>query len=210
MQAVRRQAEDDVARPRGRPVEERGALHDPDAEPGQVEVVLAHQPRMLGRLAADEGASREPAAVGDAADQLGDLERVQPADGHIVEEVQRRGAGAHDVVGAHGDEVVADGVEPTHGIRDGGLRTYAVGRRHQHRLAIAGRHRERRSEPAEAAQDARAVGGRHCRSHQLDGAVPSLDVDAGLGVGRATHRTPVPAISSTNLRSPASYGTGSG
>ena len=208
MQPVRRQAQDHIARPRGRPVQQRRALHDPHAEPGEVEVVLAHQPRVLGRLAAHQRTAGEPAPVGDAADELRDLVRVQPAHRHVVEEEQGRSAGAHDVVRAHRDEVMADGVEPPDGVRDGGLRAHAVGRGDQHRLAIAGRHRERRPEPAEAAEHARDVRRGDRRAHQLDRTVPGLDIDAGVGVRRAAHR--VPAISSMNLRSPASYGTGSG
>ena len=52
-----------------------------------------------------------PAAVGDARDELLDLVGVELADRDVVEEEQRLGALAHDVVDAHRDEVDADGVE---------------------------------------------------------------------------------------------------
>ena len=208
MQPVRRQAQDHIARPRGRPVQQRRALHDPHAEPGEVEVVLAHQPRVLGRLAAHQRTAGEPAPVGDAADELRDLDRVQPAHRHVVEEEQGRSAGAHDVVRAHRDEVVADGVEPPDGVRDGGLRAHAVGRGDQHRLAIAGGTANAAPNPPRPPSTPGTCVAADRRAHQLDRAVPGLDVDAGVGVRRAAHR--VPAISSMNLRSPASYGTGSG
>ena len=67
-----------------------------------------HRPRVLGRLAADQGAAGEPAAGGDPADDRGHALRVEPADGHVVEEEERLGAGADDVVGAHRDEVDAE------------------------------------------------------------------------------------------------------
>ena len=42
---------------------------------------------------------------------------------------------------------------------------------------------EEPGEPAEAAEDLGATGAAHVGLHQLDGAVPRLDVDAGCGVG---------------------------
>ena len=68
------------------------------------------QARVLGRLAADERAAGLAAARRDAADEAGDGLRVEPADGDVVEEGERLGAAADDVVGAHRDEVDADRV----------------------------------------------------------------------------------------------------
>ena len=62
---------------RGRPVHQPVALHDADAEAGQVELVGLHQPRVLGRLAADERAAGQPAAVGHRADDRRDALRAR-------------------------------------------------------------------------------------------------------------------------------------
>ena len=93
----------------------RDALDDADAAAGEVELVRLEEAGVLGRLAADERGARLAAAGGDAADELGDADRIEPADGDVVEEGQRLGAGAHDVVGAHRDEVDADRVEAADG-----------------------------------------------------------------------------------------------
>ena len=56
------------------------ALDGADGEPGQIVVARGIHARHLGRLAADEGASRLPAALGDAGDdRLRDL-GLEPAD----------------------------------------------------------------------------------------------------------------------------------
>ena len=93
-------------------------------------------------------ASRQPSAMPD--DELGDLLRVEPPDGDVVEEEQRLGAAAGDVVGAHRDEIAADRVVAADRGGDRGLRADAVGRRDEHRRAVAGRDRDRRAEAAEA------------------------------------------------------------
>ena len=137
-------------------VDDARALDDADRGAGQVERVGVHQPRVLGRLAADEGAARLAAAGRDAADELGDLGRIELADGDVVEERERLGAGADDVVDAHRDEVDADRVEAPDRRRDRGLGADAVGRGDEQRLAVAGRDGERAAEPAEPADAPRA------------------------------------------------------
>ena len=106
------QPQDHVARRRPRAVDDPRALDDADAAAGQVELVGLEQARVLRRLAADQGRPGHAAAGGHAADELGDADRVEPADRDVVEEGERLGAAAHDVVRAHRDEVDADRVEP--------------------------------------------------------------------------------------------------
>ena len=91
------------------------------------------QPGMLGRLAADQRAARLAAASRDRADELRDAGRVEPADRHVVEEEERRGPAADDIVGAHRDEVAADRVVAAERRRDRRLRADAVGRADQER-----------------------------------------------------------------------------
>ena len=123
------------------------------------------------------------AAGGDAPDELGHADRVEPADRDVVEEGERLGAGAHDVVGAHRDEVDADRVEPADGGGDGRLRADAVGRGDEQRLAVARRDGERAAEPAEAADDLRPPGRLDVRAHELDRPLAGGDVDPGGRVG---------------------------
>ena len=200
----RRQPHDRRRRPATRArVQQRGPLRDAQAEPGQVPVVGAHQPGMLRGLAADQRGAGLAAALGDPGDQRRDPLRVQPPDRDVVEERQRLRAGAHDVVGAHRHEVDPDRVQPPHGLRDRGLGAHAVGRRHDHRLAVARRDRDRAAEPAEPAQHLGPPRRGDRRAHQVDGALARLDVHAGARVGTpgVGHRAPLPiGASRMNLR----------
>ena len=60
-----------------------------------------------------------------------------------------------------------------------------VGRRHDHRLAVPGRDRDRAAEPAEAAEHLGPPRRLDRLAHQLDRALPGLDVDAGRACRRA-------------------------
>ena len=115
------------------------ALDDADGEADEVELARLHGAGVLGHLAADERAAGLPAALGHAVDELLDVVGVELADGDVVEEEQRLGALAHEVVDAHGHEVDADGVEPAGGLGDQRLGADAVGRRHEHRAGGSGR-----------------------------------------------------------------------
>ena len=192
----RRQAEDHVPGRGRRPVEDVRALHDPDARPGEIERARLHEPGVLGGLAADERAAGLATAVGDAADEGGHRLGVEPPDGDVVEEGERLGAGADDVVGAHRDEIDADRVPAPEGGREGGLRPDAVRRRHDERLPIAGRDRDRSPEAAEPADDLDPPRGFDGGPHPLDGPVAGGDVDPGAGVG-GPRRAPLPARSSS-------------
>ena len=184
VEARRGEPDDRVAGLRRRPVEQAVALGDADAEAGEIELVRLHEARVLGRLAADERTARLAAALRDARDELRDVARLEAPDRDVVEERERLGAAAHDVVRAHRDEVLADRVVPAQRPRDGRLRAHAIGRGHDHRLAEPGRDRDRGAEPAEAAQDLGAARRRDRGAHQLDRALPGIDVDAGARVRR--------------------------
>ena len=147
------QADDRVARPDRRAVDDVGALDDADAAPRQVELVGSISPgcSAVSPPIRAHPASRQPAATEPTSsrDPLGhDL-----PDRDVVEERERLGAAAHDVVGAHRDEVDADRVEAPERGGDRGLRADAVGRGHEQRLAVAGRDADRAAEAAEPADD---------------------------------------------------------
>jgi hypothetical protein len=61
-------------------------LDDADAEPGEIELARLHQPGCSAVSPADERAAGLAAAVGDPADELGDLLGSSMPTGHVVEE----------------------------------------------------------------------------------------------------------------------------
>ena len=117
------------------------------------------------------------AALVDAGHHRRDLVGVDLAGGDVVEQEQRLGPHADQVVDAHGDQVDADGVVATGGAGHDQLGAHPVGRGHQDGLRVAG-HVER-----ELAPEAADAG--HHGAQPLDGGVAGGDVDAGAGVGGA-------------------------
>ena len=185
VEAGRREAQDHVPGPGRAAVDDPRPLHDADAAARQVELVRLHDPWVLGRLAADERGTRLATAGGHATDELGDIDWVQDADRQVVEERERLGAGAHDVVGAHGDEVDADRVEAPDRRRDRGFGADAVRGGDHQRLAVARRDRERPAEPAETTDDLGPARRVHVLAHELDRPLARVDVNAGTSVRRA-------------------------
>ena len=110
---------------------------------------------------------------------------LQLAGGVVVEEEQRLRALHHDVIGAHGDEVDADGVVAAGVDRQAQLGTHAVGAGHQHRLPVAARQLHQRAEAADAGQHLAALRAPHQRLDALDELVAGVDVDAGIAIGDA-------------------------
>ena len=133
-------------------------------------------------------ASRQPAAT--PADDGRDLVRHEPPDGHVVEEEERLGAGADDVVGAHRDEVDPEPVEAPGAPGEGDLRAHAVGRGDEQRPPVARRDLDGAGEAAEPADDLRPARRGDRVAHQGDGPLAGLDVDAGGAVGVARPRPP--------------------
>ena len=163
----------------------------PTAKPTRSNSPGLHGAGVLGHLAADQRAAGLAAALGHALDQLLDVVGVELADRDVVEEEQRLGALAHEVVDAHGHEVDADGVEPAGGLGDQRLGADAVGGRHQHRVAVAVvGEAEQPAEPADVADDLGPEGGAHLVLDALDGFLAGGDVDARGLVG-LTHRVSV-------------------
>ena len=149
MEPRRGEAENDVARFEIAPRQELAPLGGADREAGEVEVAPLIEPRHLGGLAADERGAGDPAALGDAGDDLDGVSRLELAGGEIVEEEQRLGALDDEIVDAHGDQIDADRVENA-GV-DGDLQLGAdpVGGRDQDRVRIT--RRLEVEEPAESA-----------------------------------------------------------
>ncbi len=187
MRARRADADDHVAGPLLVQLGQHAvALDRADREAGQIVFAVAVHARHLGGLAAHQGRARQLAAVGDAGDHaLGDLQ-VQLAGGEVVEEQQRLGALGQQVVDAHGHQVDADrgvhlGVDG-----DAQLGADAVGGGDQQRVVVACRLQvEQGAETTQAAVRAGAPGGLGQRLDGLDQGGARIDIDAGLGVGKA-------------------------
>ncbi len=169
----------DAMRPEPSPV-----VHHPDAEPGEVELPRAHHARMLRRLAAEQRAAGAPAALRNARHDRGDLVGHEPADGHVVEEEQRLGARAHDVVGAHRDQVDADRVQAPGHPRHLELGPDAVGGGGEEAIL---RDPEQPREPADSVRDLGPRGAPREVPDAADGLGGGVEVDAGPPV-RLVHR----------------------
>ena len=77
-------------------------------EAREVIVAAVIHARHFRRFAADQGAARLLAAIGDAGDHLAGGGDIELSGGVIVEEEQRLGALHHQIVDRHGDEIDAD------------------------------------------------------------------------------------------------------
>ena len=219
VEARRGQAKQDVPGPGRGAVEQVRPLHDADAATGQVEFVDLHEPRMLGRLAADQGAADGRAGVGHRAHDGRHGLRHEASHREVVKEGQRLRPAAHDVVGAHADHVGTDAIEAAGGRGEHGLRADAVGGGHQKGLPIALRDGDRPGEAAEAPDQLRPSRPLDGGTHQLDRPLTRRHVHAGPRVGRPRrgalgHRTPARCSSwgssRMNLWLATSYGTGTG
>ena len=183
--AARRQAEDDVALAHELGADHLGTVDDAHHEAGEVVVVRRHDAGVLGHLAAHQRAAAHAAAVGDTRDDRGDRFGLELADCHVIEEEQRLGAHDHDVVDAHGNEVLANGAVAVEQLGDRKLGAHAVGARDEHGVfhVLEARHREARSESAEPADDLGSVRARHGGLDGIHGAGAFGGINAGVLVG---------------------------
>ena len=129
MEAARREADDGVAGCAPRAVDQVVACDEADACPGEVELGVTVDARQLGRLAADQHAARGAADLRSALDEVGDLFELDVGRRDVVEEEERLGAAAEDVVDAVGGEIHAAVTERAGAAVEEELRADAVGRR---------------------------------------------------------------------------------
>ena len=173
-----------VAVPHAFRPEQTGLVHRADAEPRQIELVVGHDAGVLGRLAAQQRAAGAPASLGHAFHDRGHALRRDLADRQVVQEEQRLGAGAHDVVRAHRDQVDADRVQPPGQPRDLELRADAVGGGGEHASPTDA---EQPREPADLVGHLGSPRARGQIGDQRDGLGGGLGVDPGPAV-RVAHR----------------------
>ena len=115
------------------------ALDHADAESGQVVFAFLVKVREHGRLAAQKRALGLDAAIADPLDQLDGQLGIVPAHGDIIQEEERLRARAQTVIDRHGDQIDPHRAMPPGGHRQLELAAHAVGRGHQHWVAIGAR-----------------------------------------------------------------------
>ena len=165
------------------------ALDGADDEAGDVVVAERVDARHLRGLAADERAARRAAGLGDALDELGELLGDELAGRVVVEEEERLGAAAEDVVDAVVDEVDADPAVPPGGDRHLDLGADRVRARGEHApVRGSGSSAKRPLKAPMPAEDLRRVGRRDRAPDQADGTIALIDIDAGVCVAKVTHR----------------------
>ena len=152
----RREADQDVTVANALGTEFVTAFDDADGEARHVEVIGRHDARVFRGLATEEGGPGDPTAFGDAGDQLFEPRRFEFADGDVVEEEERLGTDAGEVVDQHRDEVDPDRVVASDLTRDVELGADAVGRGDEHRRRVL--RRVEGEQPAEAADAAQHLG----------------------------------------------------
>ena len=164
------------------------AVDRADDEARDVVVAKRVDARHLRGLAADQRAPGAAAGLGDALDELGQLLRYELAGGVVVEEEERVGAAAEDVVDAVVDEVDADAAVAPGRDRDLDLGADRIGARGEHPPVRRPRlESEKAAERADPAEDLAGVGGGDGAPDQADGTVALIDVDTGIRVAKITH-----------------------
>ena len=184
VQAVRGQADDHVPGLHGGAVDEVGLLGDAHAEAGHVELPRAVEAGHLRHLAPHQRAPCLLAAAGHPADDLLHLVGHELLHGQVVEEEDGAGAHGEHVVGAHGHQVDADGVELARLLSHQQLGAHAVGGGDQNGLLHLG-HLIEGGEAPQRAQDPGDTGLFHQRGDAAHGLLTGGDVHPGGGVGQA-------------------------
>ena len=93
---------------------------------------------MLGRLPANQRATRLLAAFSDPGHQPLHPVRVKSANSQIVEEHEWFGTNTNQVVDAHGDQVHSDGVQPVGQASQLGFGTHTISGGNQKGVVVAG------------------------------------------------------------------------
>ncbi len=109
-------------------------IHHTYRKPGQIVLLLRHQPRMFRRLAADQCRSCLLTSFCHTAHDCGNLLRKVPAAGNIIQKKQRLPAGTHHIVHTHGHTVDSHRVMLIQQKRQLDLRSHAIRTGQQHRM----------------------------------------------------------------------------
>ena len=147
---------------------------------------------MLGHLAADQGAARLTATVGDAAHHIGHVLFAQFADGDVVEEEQRLGAARQNVVDAHGHQIDAHRIMFADQLGDFELGANAVGAGNKDGVfhVLHGGGGKQAAEASDIADHLGAIRRMHRVFDGVYGSSALFDIDAGIGISHLSHVSP--------------------
>ena len=160
-----------------------GLVHHTGAVAGQVIVVLCHHARVFCRLAANQGAAGTDTALCNAAHNVSNLLGDIFAAGNIIQEEQRLGAAADDVIDAHGNTVDANGIMLVKKHGNFQLCSHPVGAGYQHRLRNAFQIQAKAAaEASHIIQAALVSGALNMLFHQFYGLVAGGNVNTGSSV----------------------------
>lgn len=106
----------------GLTIDETAFFDDTDAEAGEIIIVIAVEVGHDRGFTAEEAAIGLNATVGDTANDGFEEGRVVAGHGDIVEEEEGFGAGAEDIIDAHGDEI-----DPNRGVISSQLGDFELG-----------------------------------------------------------------------------------
>jgi hypothetical protein len=186
MDPVGGEAEDHVTGCDLAPREHLVAFNGADAESGEVVVTIAVHARHFRRFPTDQRAAGALAAFGDSGNHVAAGFDRQFAGGEIVQEQKRFRTLHHEVVGAHGDEIDADGVMAPGGDGDHQLGADTVGAGDQDGVGEASRLEvEQCPETAQIGCYTTASGGFGKGADGVHQGIASVDVDAGAFVTEA-------------------------
>ena len=158
-------------------------------EPRKIVITTFVQARHLGGLSADQRATRIPAAIRDASDNLARHPDVELPDREVIEKEQRLRALHDEIVDAHGDEIDADRRMPPCIDGDLELRTDAVVRRDKYRIAVTCPLQI--EEATETAEINVGAGPARRFRERLDGSnqrISRVDINARVGIGDGSLR----------------------
>jgi glyoxylase I family protein len=181
VQPARREPDDRVTGRATRAVDHAVAVDDADAGAGEVELAVAVDARQLCRLAADEHASCRATDLRRALDELGDLLQLDPFRGDVIEQEQRLGAAAENVVDAVRREIHPRPAQLSRTPREHQLRADTVRRRREEPRLVE------RKEPGEVPEPRRA-GRLDSRAQPPDDGVRGRQRDPGGLVGACVLR----------------------
>ena len=189
VQAARCESDDAIPGVDPRPVHDAVLLDEPEAESGEIEVLVRIDSRHLGAFSADERCAGELASPGDSLDHDLGRRQLEPAHGQIVQEQDRLRALDEHVVGAHRHQVDSDRLVARGLDGQPELGADSVRRGDEHRVAVPiHRELEERRESAHPAEHPGPIRAARDGPDPVDEPVAPVDVDAGVAItegGRA-------------------------
>ena len=165
-----------------------GLFDRADGKTGQVVFTGGVHAGHFGSFAANQGAAREFTTLGDAANDRRSGVYVEFAAGEVVQEEQGLGTLHQNIIDTHGHQVDTHGVVHIPLKRQLELGAHAVGAAHQHGFLVALGYFKQCAKAANAGQNAFPHGLFCQRLDALNQGVASVNINAGIFVGKGCGR----------------------